>query len=189
MKNKYYTIKNASEAGQKVIWKQLHIDSEMTGRNKEFLHTMGLECYHLYETVLAHGIRKRISRTINDMEPVSLDQSALDILDAMYSIKPIQATYKVLQRSAITILEIDPGLRSQTCLGWSDFEDKSKDPNWYSGAYILPDGNTYTIIKKSNRVSIYPGDGDHCFDMDESKAPICDFYINPVVWAKKFYKQ
>lgn len=88
---------------------------------------------------------------------------------------------------ALEVLNKKPRLRCSTLLGWIPFEDKTKDPNYFDGTYIFPDGNEYTITLYKGSLSVYPG------EITATKAiwlrlPLMSKKINLQQWADKIYK-
>lgn len=89
----------------------------------------------------------------------------------------------------LQILNANPKLQGMTCMGWEPYDNKTLDPNYYSGNYIYPDGNEYTICKKREYIYVYPERGDHCLVMGKNKLPLVSFRINLDQWVDRAYNK
>lgn len=88
---------------------------------------------------------------------------------------------------ALEVLNKMPGLRRFTLLGWTQFEDKTKDPNYYGGTYIFPDGNKYTITLYKGFLSVFPGEVDAVAAIS-LRLPLVSKEINLQQWVDRRYK-
>lgn len=88
---------------------------------------------------------------------------------------------------ALEVLNKKPRLRCSTLLGWIPFEDKTKDPNYFDGTYIFPDGNEYTITLYKGSLSVYPGEITATTAI-WLRLPLISKKINLQQWADKIYK-
>lgn len=101
-----------------------------------------------------------------------------------YSFKSHRFDLSKINDIAVNILKVLPRLSSGTCMGWADYEDKSKNPNWFDGTYIFPDGNKYSIVLCCGNVSVFPGEVNFSASYhDSNKLPISTFKIDKVKWG------
>lgn len=87
---------------------------------------------------------------------------------------------------ALQILNVEPMLESQTLLAWAS-KDRIDDPNYYSGVYIFPDGNHYTIVLHKGELMVYPGKSDYRNKLSDI-LPLVSIKINLRQWADKITK-
>lgn len=88
---------------------------------------------------------------------------------------------------ALKVLNKRPRLMYSTLLGWTNYHDKTQDPNYHGGTYIFPDGNEYTITLKCGKLSVFPGKTD-AVPAIALKLPLVSRKINLQQWADKQYK-
>lgn len=88
---------------------------------------------------------------------------------------------------ALEVVNKSPMLRYSTLMGWTPYEDKTKDPNFFGGAYIFPDGNEYTITLHKGNLSVFPGHTDAVVCISTA-LPIVSKKINIEQWADRIYK-
>lgn len=88
---------------------------------------------------------------------------------------------------ALEVLNKRPHLRYSTCLGWTPYEDKTKNPNYFGGTYIFPDGNEYTITFHRGVLSVFPGDVD-AYAAISLRLPLISKKVNLQQWADRIYK-
>lgn len=88
---------------------------------------------------------------------------------------------------ALKVLNKTPRLRYRTCMGWIEYEDKTKNPNYFGGTYTFPDGNEYTIALHRGTLSVFPGDVD-AFAAICLRLPFISKRINLQQWADRTYK-
>lgn len=85
---------------------------------------------------------------------------------------------------SLQIVNKDPMLRFGTLMGWSPFDDKTKDPNYYEYPCIFPDGNDYTVTLHKGTLSVFPGHGT-AYGMIGTRLPLVSHQIDLETWAKK----
>lgn len=118
------------------------------------------------------------------MEVVELSKEEMDKINEEFARPLERMTEERFIECALYILNINPYLGSSTCMGWKDFDDETKNPNWMGGEYILPDNNEYLICLCKGRIRIYPGKGDP-FCTWITKEPLIEFKINLNEWAER----
>lgn len=118
------------------------------------------------------------------MEVVELSKEEMDKINEEFARPLERMTEERFIECALYILNINPYLGSSTCMGWKDFDDETKNPNWMGGEYILPDNNEYLICLCKGRIRIYPGKGDP-FCTWIAKEPLIEFKINLNEWAER----
>lgn len=118
------------------------------------------------------------------MEVVELSKEEMDKINEEFACPLERMTEERFIECALYILNINPYLGSSTCMGWKDFDDETKNPNWMGGEYILPDNNEYLICLCKGRIRIYPGKGDP-FCTWITKEPLIEFKINLNEWAER----
>jgi hypothetical protein len=118
------------------------------------------------------------------MEVVELSKEEMDKINEEFARPLERMTEERFIECALYILNINPHLGSSTCMGWKDFDDETKNPNWMGGEYILPDNNEYLICLCKGRIRIYPGKGDP-FCTWIAKEPLIEFKINLNEWAER----
>lgn len=118
------------------------------------------------------------------MEVVELSKEEMDKINEEFARSLERMTEERFIECALYILNINPYLGSSTCMGWKDFDDETKNPNWMGGEYILPDNNEYLICLCKGRIRIYPGKGDP-FCTWIAKEPLIEFKINLNEWAER----
>lgn len=187
MNHGYYKISKEiqsdklSESARNNVWQRVRIDFELTQSNKR--------PYHVFETMLAPGIRQRRSKAEDEMEAAHMSLGEVNTRNEMHMAGPIPRTEEMIYNSAVTIINSN-GLWQASNFSrsfWLDQSDNSMDPNYYDGEYVLPDGGTYTIVKHINKVRVYEGPGFFCFAMHPTWT-VCEFNIDPVGWAEIYYK-
>lgn len=118
------------------------------------------------------------------VEVVELSKEEMDKINEEFARPLERMTEERFIECALYILNINPYLGSSTCMGWKDFDDETKNPNWMGGEYILPDNNEYLICLCKGRIRIYPGKGDP-FCTWITKEPLIEFKINLNEWAER----
>lgn len=176
-KSEYYNFERATRS---VFLKKIGKNYRMSDLNKMSISD--------YEMVLIEGVKIRVTERDDQMVLLDLSSKKKKSLDKLHNEPLFRFDINTLPDIAIQILNAQPMLGSATCMGWDDFDDKSKDPNWYSGSYYLPDGNVYTIIKSRSWVQIFPCEGDHCLSYGK-KLPLFQFEIDPIAWSRKVYEK
>lgn len=123
-----------------------------------------------------------------------MPKEIIDIDDNLYKklMDKFFCPLRVIEKSdmidiALKVLNKRPRLRSMTCMAWTPFEDKSKDPNYYYSSYILPDGSTYTIVLHNGDLSVFPGEVSGTVAV-WTRLPLVSRRINLQQLADKIYK-
>lgn len=176
--NKFYKIKD-SRCENPSRWVERGENCAMSALNKcEYVN---------FRKSLGNGIFVEDAFRVKPnsrMEVVELSKEEMDKINEEFARSLERMTEERFIECALYILNINPYLGSSTCMGWKDFDDKTKNPNWMGGEYILPDNNEYLICLCKGRIRIYPGKGDP-FCTWIAKEPLIEFKINLNEWAER----
>lgn len=176
--NKFYKIKD-SRWENPSRWVEMDENCAMSALNKcEYVN---------FRKSLGNGIFLEDAFRVKPnsrMEVVELSKEEMDKINEEFARPLERMTEERFIECALYILNINPYLGSSTCMGWKDFDDETKNPNWMGGEYILPDNNEYLICLCKGRIRIYPGKGDP-FCTWITKEPLIEFKINLNEWAER----
>lgn len=176
--NKFYKIKD-SRCENPSRWVERGENCAMSALNKcEYVN---------FRKSLGNGIFVEDAFRVKPnsrMEVVELSKEEMDKINEEFARSLERMTEERFIECALYILNINPYLGSSTCMGWKDFDDETKNPNWMGGEYILPDNNEYLICLCKGRIRIYPGKGDP-FCTWIAKEPLIEFKINLNEWAER----
>lgn len=176
--NKFYKIKD-SRWENPSRWVEMDENCAMSALNKcEYVN---------FRKSLGNGIFLEDAFRVKPnsrMEVVELSKEEMDKINEEFARPLERMTEERFIECALYILNINPYLGSSTCMGWKDFDDETKNPNWMGGEYILPDNNEYLICLCKGRIRIYSGKGDP-FCTWITKEPLIEFKINLNEWAER----
>jgi hypothetical protein len=176
--NKFYKIKD-SRCKNPSRWVEESENCAMSALNKcEYVN---------FRKSLGNGIFLEDAFRVKPnsmMEVVELSKEEMDKINEEFARPLERMSEERFIECALYILNINPYLGSSTCMGWKDFDDETKNPNWMGGEYILPDNNEYLICLCKGRIRIYPGKGDP-FCTWITKEPLIEFKINLNEWAER----
>lgn len=120
------------------------------------------------------------------MENVVYDSDLYKELMEVFFCPLKQMNLDTLKDIALQVLNKNPRLKCSTMLGWTPYEDKSKDPNYFDFMCIFPDGNKYTITFNKGNLSVFPGHSD-AFPSITLRLPLVTGKIDTQKWANKIY--
>lgn len=143
--------------------------------------------YEDFQKSLGNGIFQEEAFRVKPnsmMEFIDLPKEEMDKINEEFARPLERMTEKRFIECALYVLNINPYLGSSTCLGWEEYNDYTKNPNWMGGDYILPDNNEYHICLHKGTMRIYPGKGDP-FCTWITKEPLIEFKINLNEWAER----
>lgn len=123
-------------------------------------------------------------------KPEEIKDPSKELYDKLMKIffvdlKPIEKEDMI--NIALELLNKRPMLLISTLMGWTDYEDKTKDPNYFHECFLFPDGNKYTVVLHKGDLSVYPSDRDG-FMACSSSLPLISRKIDLNSWAKRIYE-
>lgn len=176
--NQFYKIKD-SKFEKPSIW--------VKGDENDVMSILNKCEYENFQKSLGNGIFQEEAFRVKPnsmMEFIDLPKEEMDKINEEFARPLERMTEKCFIECALYILNINPYLGSSTCLGWKEYNDYTKNPNWMGGDYILPDNNKYLICLHKGTIRIYPGEGDP-FCTWITKEPLIEFKINLNEWAER----
>lgn len=160
----------------------------------EFLLDTGKsdENYEEYYSCAIPGVF-RILRFWKDLEdkPEKIENPSIELYDKLMKIffidlRPIEKEDMI--NIALELLNKYPRLQISTLMGWTDYEDKTKDPNYFHECFLFPDGNKYTVVLHKGDLSVFPSDRDG-YGACCSSLPLVSRKIDLNSWANKIYNK
>lgn len=177
-RNEFYTIKN-SVLEKPSIWVKIRCDWTMKNLN-------GGRDFYIFMNSIGDGIFREDTFELKDMGLiVFLTQEDKDRINQEFSLPLERMNEFKLAQCAMKILNKFPHLRTSTCIGWEDYDDKTKNSNWMGGEYIFPDNNTYLVCLYKGKLRVYPGTGD-AFGTWINREPLTEVEINLNEWVEKY---
>lgn len=176
--NQFYKIKD-SKFEEPSIW--------VKGDENDVMSILNKCEYEDFQKSLGNGIFQEEAFRVKPnsmMEFIDLPKEEMDKINEEFARPLERMTEKRFIEWALYVLNINPYLGSSTCLGWEEYNDYTKNPNWMGGDYILPDNNEYHICLHKGTMRIYPGKGDP-FCTWITKEPLIEFKINLNEWAER----
>ena len=176
--NQFYKIKD-SKFEEPSIW--------VKGDENDVMSILNKCEYENFKKSLGNGIFQEEAfraKPNSMMEFIDLPKEEMDKINEEFARPLERMTEKRFIECALYVLNINPYLGSSTCLGWEEYNDYTKNPNWMGGVYILPDNNKYLICLHKGTIRIYPGEGDP-FCTWITKEPLIEFKINLNEWAER----